>query len=73
MYIQMHKFGLKWIFKTSKDYGRLCNLYQSSPVVDISSKKYIVSTGHRYSWYHQRRCNEDADGEARIPNPQPLN
>ena len=28
-------------------------------MVGLSSEKYIVSTGHRYSWYQQRRYSED--------------
>ena len=26
-------------------------IYFFSPVIDFSSERYIVSTGHRYSWY----------------------
>ena len=40
-----------------------------SLVIDFSSEKYIVSTGHRYSWYQQRRYSEDTVGETPAHNP----
>ena len=36
-------------------------VYHYSSVID-SSQRYIVSTGHRYSWYQQRKYSEDANG-----------
>ena len=38
-------------------------VYHVSYVIDLSSERYIVSTGHRYSWYQQRRYSEDTNGE----------
>ena len=29
-------------------------------MIDFSSEKYIGSTGHRYSWYQQRRCSKSS-------------
>ena len=40
-------------------------IYDFSSVIDF----YIVSPGHRYSWYQQRRYSEDADEDL---NSQPL-
>ena len=47
-----------------------CYIYCFSSVIDFSSERYIVSTGHRYSWYQQRRYSKDAKREARIRNSQ---
>ena len=55
-------FVSAFIFK--HEHSSLC-IYHFSCAIDFSSEKYIVSTGHRYSWYQQRRYSEDADGETR--------
>ena len=34
-------------------------IYHFSSVIDFSSERYIVSTGHRYSWYQQRKYSKD--------------
>ena len=38
-------------------------IYHFSSVIDFSSERYIVSNGHRYSWYQQRRYSKDAKRE----------
>ena len=45
-------------------------IYHFSSVIDFSSKRYTVSTGHRYFWYQQRRYSKDAKREARTRNSQ---
>ena len=39
-------------------------------MIDFSSERYIVSTGHKYSWYQERRYSKDAKREARTRNSQ---
>ena len=41
----------------------LCSICHYSSLIDFPFEKYIVSTGHRHVFYHQRRRNENADGE----------
>ena len=48
-------------------------IYHFSSVIDFLSEKYIGSTGHRYSWYQDRRYSEDANGETRTRNPFVIN
>ena len=43
--------------------------YHFLSVIAFSTKRYTVSTGHRYSWYQQRKYSEDASGETRTRNP----
>ena len=38
-------------------------MHHYSSVIDFSFDKYIVSAGHRNSWWYWKRCNEDADEE----------
>ena len=44
-------------------------IYDFSCEVDFSSEKYIISTGHMYSWSQQRRYSEDVDRETQTSNP----
>ena len=39
-------------------------------MIDFSSERYIVSTGHRYFWYQERRYSKNATREARTRNSQ---
>ena len=48
-------------------------IYHFSSVIDFSSEKHIGSTGHRYSWYQQRRYSEDANGKTQTRNPLVIN
>ena len=43
-------------------------VYHFSSVIDFSPERYIVSTGHRYSWYQQRKYSEDANGKTQTRN-----
>ena len=47
--------GMSWIYTLSRWYIASLHIYHFSTVIDFSSKRYIVSTGHRYSWCQQRR------------------
>ena len=49
------------------------NMYHFLSVIDFSYEKYIVSTGHSYSWYQKRRYSGDADGEIQACNPLTIN
>ena len=47
--------GISWVYPLSRWCIALLYIYDFSSVIDFSSEKYIVSTGHRYSWCQQRR------------------
>ena len=44
--------------------------YHFSSVIDFSFERYIISTGHSYSWYQQRRYSKDAKREVRTRNSE---
>ena len=49
------------------------HVYYFSPVTNLSSENCISSTGHKHSWYQQRRHSKDADRETQTCNPSVIN
>ena len=45
-------------------------IYHFSSVIDFLSERYIVSTGHRYSWYQERKYSKDAKRDTLTRNLQ---